>query len=167
MGKKPYIETRKGNVINRVFDANVNESELTWHRDREDRLVTVLNENDWMIQFDNELPKKLNVNESIIIPKNTYHRVIKGKNELKIKIVEGDIKDLKLLEKNSKLDKNYLAMKLHETFHNSEPMVEPQVKPKVEPKPNEVQPNITPSRRNKPFIIQPNTLPKTDPKASK
>jgi len=73
---------------------------------------------------------------------------------------------LYLSENNSILDKNYLAMKLHETFSNAEPMVEPQVKPQVEPKPNEVKPNISPSRRNKPFTIEPNTLPKTDPKAS-
>lgn len=168
MEKKPFKENRNGNVINRVFDANVNESELTWHRDHEDRLVTILNENDWMIQFDNDLPKKLKINESIIIPKNTFHRVIKGKSQLKLKIVEGNINDLKLLEKNSIFDKNYLSMKLHETFGHDdvEPMIEPQVtpKPKVEPKPNEVQPNISPSRRNKPFLPMPEVTP--DPKAN-
>ena len=34
------------------------------------------------------LPIKLEDNQKIFIPKNTYHRIIKGTGELKIKIEE-------------------------------------------------------------------------------
>ena len=41
-----------------------------------------------MIQFDNEIPKKFNVNEELFIPKETFHRVIKGTGDLKLEIIE-------------------------------------------------------------------------------
>ena len=85
---KPYKEDRIGNIINRVFDSNINKTELIWHRDREDRIVLPLNENNWYLQMDNELPVKLNINEEYHIPKNVYHRVIKGSDELKVQIIE-------------------------------------------------------------------------------
>ena len=67
-------------------------------------------------------------------------------------------------EKNSTFDKNYLIMKIQETFnHDAEPMIQPQTKPKVVPSPDKVQPNIAPSRKNKPFLPMPAVTP--DPKA--
>jgi hypothetical protein len=39
---------------------------------------------DWMVQMDNELPKPLT--EKVFIPKETYHRVIKGSDDLTVKI---------------------------------------------------------------------------------
>lgn len=165
MEKKPYKENINGNVIIRTFSENVDSGELTWHRDHEDRLVIALNETDWMIQFDNDLPRRIKVNETITIPKNTFHRVIKGTGELNVKIVEGDLsKGLKIIENISKFDKNYLKMRLHETFNdNAEPMIEPQINPEVKPAPDKVQPNIAPSRKNKPFL--PIREVKPDPKA--
>ena len=80
---KPYKESKNGNIIRRTFSHDVSESELVWHRDREDRIVLPLNENDWMVQFDNELPTKLMVGEEYFISKNVYHRVIKGMKLLK------------------------------------------------------------------------------------
>ena len=69
-------------------------------------------------------------------------------------------------EKNSNFDKNYLRMKVQETFnHDAEPMVQPQIKPEVKPAPDKVQPNIAPSRKNKPFLPMPEVTP--DPKAVK
>jgi hypothetical protein len=69
-------------------------------------------------------------------------------------------------EKNSKFDKNYLKMKIQETFNqDAEPMVQPQIKPQVVPSPDKVQPNIAPSRKNKPFLPMPSVTP--DPKATK
>jgi hypothetical protein len=43
-----------------------------------------------MIQFDNELPKKLIIGESVTIPKESYHRVIKGSGDLIVEIEEFD-----------------------------------------------------------------------------
>jgi hypothetical protein len=91
--RKPYSEEKNGNVIRRTFSNLVESEELVWHRDKEDRIVIPLNENDWLVQFDNELPKKLNVNEEFFIPKNTFHRVIKGSGDLMVEIIETKFDD--------------------------------------------------------------------------
>jgi hypothetical protein len=90
---KPYKEEKQGNIIRRTFSDNVPESELIWHRDHEDRVVLPLNENDWSVQFDNELPRKLVVGEEYFIPKNVYHRVIKGNGDLMVEIIETNFDD--------------------------------------------------------------------------
>jgi hypothetical protein len=90
---KPYKEEKQGNIIRRTFSHDVSENELVWHRDHEDRVVLPLNENDWMVQFDNELPTKLMVGEEYFIPKNVYHRVIKGSGDLMVEIIETNFDD--------------------------------------------------------------------------
>lgn len=65
----------------RVFSNVLSENELKWHQDKEDRIIKVLNENDWMIQIDNKLPQKLELNQEIIINKNKWHRLIGGKTK--------------------------------------------------------------------------------------
>ena len=84
---KPYFEERisKREVI-RTFSPYVNESELEWHWDEEDRLVTPIEKTDWQFQFDNELP--FTIKEVINIPAGVIHRVIKGSGELKVKILK-------------------------------------------------------------------------------
>ena len=84
---KPYFEERinKHEVI-RTFSPDVNESELEWHWDEEDRLVTPIEKTDWQFQFDNELP--FTIKEVINIPAGVIHRVIKGSGELKVKILK-------------------------------------------------------------------------------
>lgn len=81
---KPFDEKLEEGYYIRTFSEGVDDMELVWHRDREDRIVESVGDTDWMIQVDNELPKTLT--ESIYIPKNTYHRVIKGNNNLTVKI---------------------------------------------------------------------------------
>ena len=82
----PYEETITENKKVRVFSESVETDELKWHRDREDRLVEVIDGDNWGLQFDNELPIKLVKGESYIIPEGLYHRVIKGDGELRVKI---------------------------------------------------------------------------------
>ena len=82
----PYVQTRENNLIVRTFSQDIDEDELVWHRDKKDRQVTVLEETDWQFQFDNEIPQLLK--DVIFIPKNTYHRLIKGTGELNIQILE-------------------------------------------------------------------------------
>lgn len=84
--KKPYAETITEDKKVRVFTESVEDEELKWHRDREDRVVKVLESNKWFLQMDDELPKELVVGESYLIPQGTYHRVIKGKGDLKVSI---------------------------------------------------------------------------------
>ena len=82
----PYDEEINESHRVRVFSESVDDEDLKWHRDREDRLIEVIDGSDWEIQFDNELPKKLTPGTQIIIPEGVYHRVIKGSSELKIKV---------------------------------------------------------------------------------
>ena len=47
---KPYIEKiLNENLSIRQFDNAIDEQELVWHRDREDRIIIPLQENDWKI----------------------------------------------------------------------------------------------------------------------
>jgi hypothetical protein len=80
----PFKENIKQGIFERTFSQDVDNDELVWHRDREDREVEVVGETNWMFQFDNELP--FIMEEKFIIPMGVYHRVIKGDGELKLKI---------------------------------------------------------------------------------
>jgi len=80
----PFNEHIEEGYHIRTFSKDVDEMELVWHRDKEDRIVESVGETDWMIQMDNELPKPLT--QSIYIPKETYHRVLKGSGDLTVKI---------------------------------------------------------------------------------
>lgn len=81
-------ENISDNKFKRVFSSDVPEEELVWHRDKENRIVEVIEESDWYFQMDNELPIPLNKGVKIEIPKEVFHRVIKGTSDLKILIEE-------------------------------------------------------------------------------
>ena len=70
----------------REFSADVDEIDLIWHTDREDRIVHVVEGNKWKFQFDEQLPFEMLDGIDIIIPKGVIHRVIKGNGPLKIKV---------------------------------------------------------------------------------
>jgi hypothetical protein len=82
----PYDEEINESYRVRVFSESIEDEGLKWHRDRQDRLVEVIDSKGWELQFDNEIPVKLKKGMNIIIPEGTYHRVIKGDGDLKIKI---------------------------------------------------------------------------------
>ena len=83
----PFQETKlSDNEFIRVFNQNNDSGEFMWHRDREDRIIESIESTDWKIQIDNELPKA--IEGEIFIPMGVYHRLIKGTNELKIKLVK-------------------------------------------------------------------------------
>ena len=84
MENKPYSEKVKEGYCYRLFKSDLNSDELVWHRDREDRIVESIGDTDWMLQLDNDIPTSLT--EKVSIPKNTYHRVIKGSGDLKVRI---------------------------------------------------------------------------------
>jgi len=84
---KPYKDlevTEKSKI--RIFESNVDSGELHWHRDRETRLIEVIEGNRWQLQLDNELPIEMKVGDKYTIPEGVYHRTIKGEGNLKIKI---------------------------------------------------------------------------------
>jgi hypothetical protein len=80
----PFKEKIEDGYHIRTFTENVEDSELVWHRDKEDRIVKSVGKTDWMLQMDNEVPKI--IEGEFFIPKNTYHRVIKGNGDLTVKV---------------------------------------------------------------------------------
>ena len=70
----------------REFSSKVDEMELIWHRDKENRHIKVLEGNGWKFQFDEELPIDMTNNSTISIPKGKIHRIIKGYGPLKIEL---------------------------------------------------------------------------------
>jgi len=84
----PYKELSLGNnQYIREFAADTNRDVVEeWHRDREDRIVEIIENTDWLFQMDNELPVLLK--EKLYIPKEHYHRVIMGKGKLIVKITK-------------------------------------------------------------------------------
>ena len=83
---RPYQELKTFDFIHRKFTQDIDEEELVWHRDRNDREVQVVGQTDWMFQLEDEIPQQLK--NTIFIPKSTYHRLIKGTGELNILIQE-------------------------------------------------------------------------------
>jgi len=79
------IQINEGTFI-REFSSKVDEMELIWHRDKENRHIKVLEGNGWKFQFDEELPIDMTNNSTISIPKGKIHRVIKGHGPLKIEL---------------------------------------------------------------------------------
>ena len=82
---RPYSEVEKEGYVIREFSQNTSSFELVWHRDKEDRYVEAINDTDWALQLDNDVPRKL-VKDKLFIPKETYHRLIKGTGDLKVKV---------------------------------------------------------------------------------
>lgn len=84
----PYLDIiNNSEHIIREFNEDLDQAELVWHRDREDRVVRILEPGDgWKFQFEDELPFTIEPNMSISISKGEWHRVIKGLGTLKIQI---------------------------------------------------------------------------------
>jgi len=84
----PYSEEVQDEVILRVFKEDVDNEELVWHRDRKDRRVEIIESNKWYFQFEDQLPIEMKIGDVLNIPKESYHRIIKGGNDLIVKIFE-------------------------------------------------------------------------------
>ena len=88
----PFIEQQvDSQLFIREFSADVDEMELIWHTDREDRIVNVIEGNGWKFQFDEELPIEMTEGKNISILKGVIHRVIKGDGPLKIKLQKNSL----------------------------------------------------------------------------
>jgi hypothetical protein len=82
----PFKEELINGFHVRVFSSIVEEGELKWHFDDEDRIVISEYETDWMFQMDNQIPFRIPQNEPIYIPEGEYHRIIKGSGDLTVKV---------------------------------------------------------------------------------
>lgn len=106
---KPYVQWKKDDYILRVFHPQVDNDELVWHRDKNDRLVEVVDSDGWLFQFDNQFPYLLVSGMILRIDADKYHRILKSDDcgILSVKIYEGkqyaasnDKNSFKKLEKN-------------------------------------------------------------------
>ena len=90
MREFPFEEIKiTENKVIRIFDAeNTSNSELIWHKDREDRQITVEKSKDWHLQLENEVPVKLEKGQTYFIPAYTWHRLLMGKSKLIVEIIK-------------------------------------------------------------------------------
>ena len=70
----------------RTFSKDVDEMELVWHTDKENRDITILEGEGWRFQRDNEIPMILSRGDKLHIPEGQIHRILKGNTDLVIKI---------------------------------------------------------------------------------
>lgn len=66
----------------RRFSSELEDEELKWHFDGEDRIIECTHPTDWKFQFDNLLPQP--ITGKIQIPSGTWHRLIKGTGDIEI-----------------------------------------------------------------------------------
>ena len=82
----PYKEIQQGEITIRTFKKDVQDDELVWHRDREDREVRVVKGKGWYFQREDHLPILLRAGDVIQIKKEEWHRIIKGRTDLIVEI---------------------------------------------------------------------------------
>ncbi len=83
----PFEEEKiKDNIFIRTFSADVDEMDLIWHTDKENRFIRVLEGNGWQFQYDEELPFEMTDGLGFPVMKGQIHRVIKGLGPLKIEL---------------------------------------------------------------------------------
>ena len=84
----PYSDHKGLDGLIRIFSQDVDESELIWHRDHRDRIVTVLEGSGWSVQLDDCMPVALLKGSRVKIPREVFHRLLKGSGDLQLWIVE-------------------------------------------------------------------------------
>jgi hypothetical protein len=83
----PFEEEKiKDNIFIRTFSTDVDEMDLIWHTDKENRFIRVLEGNGWQFQYDEELPFEMTDGLGFPVMKGQIHRVIKGVGPLKIEL---------------------------------------------------------------------------------
>ena len=82
----PYQEIQQGELIVRTFKKDVQDDELVWHRDKENREVKVIKGMGWFFQREDCLPILMTKGDVIQIKKEEWHRIIKGRTDLIVEI---------------------------------------------------------------------------------
>ena len=83
----PFEEKQESEKVSiRTFSQDTVSEEFVWHRDQEDRLVEVISGEGWKYQQENKLPIILIKGMKISVPKLVWHRTIKGKDDLVIRV---------------------------------------------------------------------------------
>ena len=83
----PFEEEKiKDNIFIRTFSTDIDEMDLIWHTDKENRFIRVLEGNGWQFQYDEDLPFEMTDGLGFPVMKGQIHRVIKGVGPLKIEL---------------------------------------------------------------------------------
>ncbi len=90
MVELPFADEYAVEGIEREFFVDRDDEEYVWHRDHEDREIEILEGEGWRIQFEDCLPYLLKPGMIFDVPKGHYHRVIKGVNTLKCRIISSN-----------------------------------------------------------------------------
>jgi quercetin dioxygenase-like cupin family protein len=86
---RPYREVRlSDSSMIREFSRDVPIHELEWHMDRRDRVVEVIEGRGWKLQLQEGLPFELTPGRSYMIPRESWHRVLRGSGRLIILLRE-------------------------------------------------------------------------------
>ena len=85
---QPDADTTMLPGFERVFCHSVEDDELVWHRDKKHRVCKVLEGEGWAIQMDNSMPYTLKPGDVVLIPREVFHRLLKGSGDLRLMIVE-------------------------------------------------------------------------------
>lgn len=86
----PFLSEYELDAEVREFDVHREDDEYVWHRDEEDRECEVIEGDGWQFQYHNCLPYLLEKGMIFDIPKGEYHRLIRGVNNLKVRIIKKD-----------------------------------------------------------------------------
>lgn len=82
----PFVSCETKNGFIRTFFSDTCSSSLVWHRDKQDRTVTVLNGEGWFFQFEDQLPFELKKGMTFFIENNTFHRILKAEDSTNIEV---------------------------------------------------------------------------------
>jgi len=86
---RPYKEIMiSESSMVREFSCDVPTEELEWHMDRRNREVTVLEGAGWRLQLESGLPFEMLPGHTYGIPRESWHRVIRGQGTLRVLIIE-------------------------------------------------------------------------------
>lgn len=88
MNIRPYKQTLYKDLKIRIFSPLLEESDLKWHRDKNNRYIRIISGTGWQIQVENKLPTDLIKGKTYFINSKNWHRLIKGNNKLIIAIKE-------------------------------------------------------------------------------
>jgi hypothetical protein len=85
---KPYKDEFFSDFFIRTFYLDKPSEDFIWHRDKRDRVISIISGKGWKLQMDNQMPIDLIQRKVYRIPKETFHRLLKGSNDLIIKVME-------------------------------------------------------------------------------
>lgn len=91
----PFSEVVQSGARVRTFSPEIDDEDLVWHRDAEDRIINVIESSGWYLQLEDLLPVLLIKEKNYEIKSGVWHRVIKRKDagRLRVEIIVNEHED--------------------------------------------------------------------------